>query len=122
MQIGRVSGHVVSTLKHAALVSRKLLLVQPYDLEGQPRGRPVTAIDVVDAGTGDWVLVLDEGSSASQVLENPRGPVRTLVVGVVDAVHLLSGAAAPAEPRTPPPAGSRGESAGDAPIHDGTRG
>jgi ethanolamine utilization protein EutN len=45
------------------------------------------ALDVVDAGVGDWVLILDEGSSASQVLANPRGPVRTLVVGVVDAMH-----------------------------------
>lgn len=85
MQIGRVSGHLVSTIKHAALRDRKLLLVEPYDLEGKPTGRTTVAVDVVDAGPGDWVLFLDEGSSASQILENPRGPVRTVVVGVVDA-------------------------------------
>jgi ethanolamine utilization protein EutN len=85
MQLARVCGHVVSTLKHPALRHRKLLLVQPLDPAGRPQGRMAMAIDVVDAGPGDDVLVLDEGASASQVLGNPRGPVRTLVVAVVDA-------------------------------------
>ena len=87
MQIARVCGTLVSTLKHPALAGHKLLLVQPCDLDGRPLGRKTAALDVVDAGPGDWVLVLDEGSSASQVLGTPRGPVRTLVIGVLDAVH-----------------------------------
>jgi microcompartment protein CcmK/EutM len=87
VQIGRVYGTVVSTLKHPALQGRKMLLVGPCDLQGRPTGRQTLALDVVDAGVGDWVLILDEGSSASQVLGNPRGPVRTLVIGVVDDVH-----------------------------------
>lgn len=91
MQIGRVRGTLVSTLRHPALAGRKQLLVEPCDPEGRPSGRVTMALDVVDAGVGDWVLILDEGSSASQVLLNPRGPVRTLVVGVVDAVTGLSG-------------------------------
>lgn len=86
MQVGRVRGTLVSTLRHPALAGRKQLLVEPCDPEGRPSGRVTMALDVVDAGVGDWVLILDEGSSASQVLLNPRGPVRTLVVGVVDAV------------------------------------
>ena len=121
MQIARVCGHVVATLKHPALGARKLLLVQPYDLAGQPRGRPATALDVVDAGPGDWVLVLDEGSSASQVLENPRGPVRTLVVGVVDAVTPIA-APPPAGTPAPPPDQLPEGPAGDAAIHEETRG
>jgi ethanolamine utilization protein EutN len=87
MQIGRVQGTLVSTLKHPALHGRKLLLVQPCDPQGRAAGRMTMALDVADAGVGDWVLLLDEGSGASQVLGNPRGPVRTLVVGVLDAVH-----------------------------------
>ena len=88
MQIARVCGTVVSTLKHPALAGQRLLIVQPCDFDGRPTGAETMAIDVVDAGPGDWVLLLDEGASASQVLENPRGPVRTLVVGVIDAVQV----------------------------------
>ena len=76
MQIGRVCGTVVSTLKHAALGGHKLLLVQPHGLDGVPRGRVTAAVDVVDAGPGDWVLLHDEGSGASQILGNPRGADR----------------------------------------------
>lgn len=99
MQLARVVGHLVSSHKHEALEGQRLLLVQPFDLAGRPRGSVTMAVDVVDAGVGDWVLVLDEGSSASQVLERPRGPVRTLVVGVVDDVHLAAGASRPSPAR-----------------------
>ena len=86
MFLGRVVGDVVATIKHTALSGRKLLLVQPLTGEGTPTGRPTIAVDVVDAGVGDHVLVVDEGNSAAQALAQPRGPVRTVVVGVVDAV------------------------------------
>jgi len=97
MQVGRVIGTVVVTLKHTALARSKLLVVQPLDLEGRDDGTPLAALDHVDAGVGDRVLVLDEGSSASQILGRPRGPIRTLVVGVVDAVD-----GAPGDPDRPP--------------------
>jgi ethanolamine utilization protein EutN len=84
--LGRVVGDVVATIKHRELAQRKLLLVQPLTGEGTPVGRPVIAVDAVDAGVGDHVLVVDEGNSAAQVLARPRGPVRTVVVGVVDEV------------------------------------
>lgn len=86
MFLGRVVGDVVATIKHRALANRKLLLVQPLTGDGQPTGRPAIAVDSVDAGVGDHVLVVDEGNSASQVLERPRGPIRTVVVGVVDEI------------------------------------
>ncbi len=86
MFLARVVGDVVATVKHAELERRKLLLVQPLDGEGAPVGRPAIAVDAVDAGVGDHVLVLDEGNGAAQVLRRPRGPVRTVVVGVVDEV------------------------------------
>ena len=86
MFLGRVVGDVVATVKHPALAQRKLLLVQPLTGEGAPTGRPTIAVDSVDAGVGDHVLVLDEGNGAAQVLARPRGPIRTVVVGVVDEV------------------------------------
>lgn len=95
MQIARVVGNLVSTVKHASLAGHRLLLVQSCDLDGTPQGAVTLAVDVVDAGVGDWVLVLDEGASASQVLDNPRGPVRTLVVGVIDMVHAQPPRAGP---------------------------
>lgn len=87
MNIARVRGTLVATLKHPALAGRKLLLIEPCDPAGKPNGRITAAVDGADAGAGDWVLFLDEGSSASQILGNPRGPVRTVIVGVVDALH-----------------------------------
>jgi len=92
MQIGRVCGTVISTIDHPALADRRLLIVQPYDPRGHATGAMTMALDVVDAGVGDWVLVLDEGTSAAQVLNTPRGPIRTVVVGVVDAIGFEAGA------------------------------
>ena len=86
MFLARVVGDVVATIKHPALHNRKLLLVQPLTGDGTPVGRPAIAVDSVDAGVGDHVLVVDEGNSAAQVLSRPRGPIRTVVVGVVDQV------------------------------------
>jgi ethanolamine utilization protein EutN len=84
--LARVVGDVVATIKHRDLEGRKLLLVQPVGPDGAPRGARTIAVDIVDAGTGDHVLVVDEGNSAAQALAQPRGPIRTVVVGVVDAV------------------------------------
>jgi ethanolamine utilization protein EutN len=86
MFLARVTGHVVATVKHPHLADRKLLLVTPEPVPGRPPSPAVIALDTVDAGLGDRVLVADEGNAAAQVLGMPRGPVRTVVVGVVDAV------------------------------------
>jgi ethanolamine utilization protein EutN len=84
--LARVVGDVVATIKHDALERRKLLLVQPLGPGGEPRGARVIAVDAVQAGVGDHVLVADEGNAAAQVLQRPRGPVRTVIVGIVDEV------------------------------------
>jgi microcompartment protein CcmK/EutM len=85
--LARVDGEVVSTVKHPALAGRTLLVVRALGPDGTPTGRPVIAVDAAQAGPGDLVLVTDEGNSAAQVLQRPRGPVRTVVVGVVDAIE-----------------------------------
>jgi ethanolamine utilization protein EutN len=88
--LGRVTGVVVATHKHYKLEGRKLLLVQPLDLEGEPRGVAVLAVDGVDAGEGDRVLVVQEGKSASMVSERAESPLDAAVVAVVDAVDLVT--------------------------------
>ena len=84
MHVGRVVGEIVATIKHRELSGQKLLLVQPVTPQGSTTGRVAIAVDSVQAGPGDLVLVADEGNSAAQVLRRPRGMVRTVIVGVVD--------------------------------------
>lgn len=86
MFTARVIGEVVATIKHRDLSGRKLLLVQPVDAAGAAAGAAQIAVDVVDAGLHDLVLVNDEGNGAAQLLGQPRGAVRTVIVGVVDAI------------------------------------
>lgn len=88
MYIGLVIGTVVATIKHEAFAGRKLLLVEQLDLAGRPTGDYDICVDVVQAGVGDRVLVLDEGNGARQILQRAVAPVRAVVVGVVDAVDL----------------------------------
>lgn len=87
MKLARVAGTVVSTIKDPALEGRRLLLCDMLDATGQPRGYTL-AVDTVDAGPGEMVLILDEGNSARQVLDDPRAPLRTVIVGIVDAATV----------------------------------
>ena len=86
MILGRVSGEIHSTIYHPFYDARKLLVVEKTDPEGTPAGGYVIAVDAVGAGVGERVLVLDEGNGARQVLASPDAPVRSVVVGIIDAV------------------------------------
>jgi ethanolamine utilization protein EutN len=88
MLLGRVVGTVVATQKNAQLEGSKLLLVQPLDLDGREKGATVLAIDGVDAGEGDRVLLVQDGRSAQLVLGRGVAAVDAAVIGVVDAVEL----------------------------------
>ena len=88
MLLARVLGSVVATQKNGQLEGSKLLLVQPEDPNGAPRGAAVLAIDGVDAGVGDRVLLIQDGRSAQLVLGRGVAAVDAAVVGVVDAVDL----------------------------------
>lgn len=88
MKIGRVAATVVSTINVPILDGRRLLLVDLLDPEGTPTGASLIAIDTVDAGAGETVLILDEGNSARQVLAAPDAPVRAVIAGIVDEIHL----------------------------------
>lgn len=86
MKLARVVGNVVSTINSPALDDRTLLLCDLLDPAGQPSGGYLIAVDAVGAGAGEMVLLLDEGNGARQVLRAPGAPIRTVVVGIVDAV------------------------------------
>lgn len=79
-----VTGTIVSTQKNEHLREHKLLIVQPINLEKQHIGRDILAIDTVDAGIGDTVLVIQEGAAAQQVLKSKEIPVHSVIVAVVD--------------------------------------
>jgi ethanolamine utilization protein EutN len=88
MYIGKVIGTVVATIKIDHLEDRKLLIVDQLDLDGKETGYYDIAVDVVQAGLGDTVLVIDEGNGARQVLGIDPGAIRAVIVGVVDEVAL----------------------------------
>ena len=91
MRLGRVTGTVVSTVKHRSINGFKLLYVQIEDPFEKEIGEAIIALDRVQAGVGDRVLLVEEGGSARQAL-NIAGeqPVRSAIVGIVDHVELAT--------------------------------
>jgi ethanolamine utilization protein EutN len=84
VKVARVVGTVVSTIQSETFDGRKLLLCDVLDATGGPDGSYLIAVDMVGAGIGETVLLLDEGTSARQVAGIAGGPLRTVVVGIVD--------------------------------------
>jgi ethanolamine utilization protein EutN len=88
MIIGKVVGTVVTTFSHPDYKHRRLLVVQPLDFNESSGSDEFIALDNSQAGVGDTVLVLNEGSGARQVLNNKGACVISVIVGIVDAVHI----------------------------------
>ena len=78
----------MATQKQESHKGKKILLVQPLDLEGQPVGDAFVALDAVDAGVGDRVLAVQEGFSAMTSVGHIESPIDAAVIGVVDLVEL----------------------------------
>lgn len=91
MLIGRVIGDVVATQKAPSHGGRKILVVQPLQLDGTDRGEAVLALDAVDAGVGDRVLLATEGFSAMTAVGRPNSPIDAAVIGIIDAIELIPG-------------------------------
>ena len=87
MILGKVVGTVVATRKDERLIGSKLLLVQPGLPKGEPQGVPLVAVDTVDAGVGETVLVVS-GSSARMATGLTDVPVDAAIVGIVDDVNI----------------------------------
>jgi ethanolamine utilization protein EutN len=90
MIIGEVIGDITSTVKHHKLQAGKLLIIQPLDLDFKFLGEPFVAVDSVDAGIGDRVLVVLEGKAASEAIGIEQAPVEAACVGVVDEIQLYN--------------------------------
>ncbi len=88
MIIGRVIGEAWATQKQPSHEGRKCLYVQPLALDGAAQGQPVLALDAVDAGVGDRVLISMEGFSSMTSVGRPNSPIDMAVIGVVDHVEL----------------------------------
>ena len=88
MILSKVTGVVWATKKHPALEGHRLLIVQPLGLDGAPTGSSLLALDRVDAGEGDRVLVNKEGSGARLMFGTDAIPVQAVVVAIVDRVEL----------------------------------
>ena len=86
MKIGRVVGTVVSTINAPIFNGRRLLLCDLVDPSGEPEDDYTIAVAAVSAGPGDLVLILDEGTSARQIVGADVAPIRAVVVGIVDEV------------------------------------
>lgn len=84
MQIGRIVGHAVATVKHPSLKGWRLLVVQPLTADEKPDGEPLLAIDSLGAGQRDLVILSNDGASARELVGARNSPVRWMVLGVCD--------------------------------------
>ncbi|MEI6670149.1 MAG: EutN/CcmL family microcompartment protein [Acidobacteriota bacterium] len=87
MILGRVIGDITSTINHPFYDAQKILLVERTDPSGAPMPDYLVAIDTVGAGPGQRVLVLDEGTGARQIVISKDAPIRSVIVGIIDAVE-----------------------------------
>jgi ethanolamine utilization protein EutN len=88
MLICRIVGDVVASQKVASHEGRKILVVQPLNLDGTDRGEPVLALDAVGAGIGERVLLTTDGFSAMTAVGRPNSPIDSAVIGIIDSVDV----------------------------------
>ncbi|NQT60186.1 MAG: EutN/CcmL family microcompartment protein [Bacteroidetes bacterium] len=88
MTYARVTGTVVATAKIEQLKGLKLMIVHPINPDGEFTGKQIVAVDTVQAGMGDEVLIIDEGGSAGIMLGIPGQPIRTVIAAIVDRVDM----------------------------------
>ena len=105
MLIAKVTGSMVATQKVDSMVGHKMLVIEPYRLDPKTRGELVTtgrsmvAVDTVGAGLGEMVLIT-QGSSARLTPETKNLPVDTVIIGIIDTVHVENACVYNKEPRT----------------------
>jgi microcompartment protein CcmK/EutM len=91
LTLAKVKGNIVSTQKNSELVGHKLLIVHPIDLDNNYIGKnDVVALDFVNAGIGDIVLLVQEGKAVQQLLGHRKAPVHSVIVAVVDSIDITT--------------------------------
>ncbi len=88
MIIGTVRGNIVSTINPPFYTGKRLLVVEKEDFAGKPGGYLIAMDGGVGAGVGERVLVVDEGTSARQIVGSANAPLRSIIVGIVDCVSV----------------------------------
>ena len=88
MILGSVCGTIHSTINHQFYDGKRLLIVDRLKKDCTPSGKYIIAVDTVDAGAGEMVLVVDEGNSARQIIDDPSAPLRSVIIGIVDQISL----------------------------------
>ena len=89
MYLAKIKGNIVATQKNSSLESHKLLLVNKIDLEGNFIGdKDEIALDLIDSGIGDTVLVVREGAAVQQMLGHKNAPVNVMIVAIVDDLDV----------------------------------
>ncbi|HOI28111.1 MAG TPA: EutN/CcmL family microcompartment protein [Melioribacteraceae bacterium] len=89
MFLARVKGNIVSTQKNRYLTGHKLLLTHQVDFNGKLIGnKDVISLDLIDAGIGDTVIVVQEGDAVQQILGHSNSPVNTMIIGIVDNIEV----------------------------------
>lgn len=86
MIIGKVAGTIYSTINHKFYDHKKLLVIDKVDADGKKSGDYIIAVDSVGAGFGETVLVIDEGNSARQVVDDSTAPIRSIIIGIIDEI------------------------------------
>lgn len=89
MILGKVCGEIYSTINHEFYDGKRLLIVDRLSLDGKMTGNYVIAIDSVGAGADETVLIVDEGNSARQIVDDPDAPLRSIIVGIVDEIDIM---------------------------------
>jgi microcompartment protein CcmK/EutM len=88
MQLARVIGNVVCTVKNDPLEGKKLLLIQPLDRDGRDHGKPLVALDSVGAGAGETIYWCRGREASFPWLPDQEVPTEATIVGIIDDVHL----------------------------------
>jgi len=90
MRLCRVTGNVYGDHKHPDFRGHKLMVVQQITPEGKNKGAAFLAVDTAQAGVGDTVLVMSEGNGVRQVLKVKKAAIRSIIIGIVDAVDYTA--------------------------------
>jgi ethanolamine utilization protein EutN len=88
MIVGKVSGSIYATIQHPFFDCKKLLIVDKVAPPGIPSEGYLIAVDTVGAGVGEYVLVIDEGNSARQIIGSVTAPLRSIIVGIIDEIAV----------------------------------
>jgi ethanolamine utilization protein EutN len=83
-------GTIYSTINHKFYDGKKMMIVDKLNADGNPTGKYLIAVDSVEAGIGETVLIIDEGNSARQIVKDNDAPIRSIIVGIIDDVYYQS--------------------------------